>query len=123
MADYRKVLPATLQGMKRYLGSGLVKGIGPVNDGRIVDTFGEATSVVDRRFRTRFDISSSCSTHACTLEARGGELGDDLIEACVQLEILRPAGHMGLLEQHARFNEVVAQFTTACFPRTGGRAA
>ena len=29
--------------MKKYLGSSLIKGIGPVNAGRIVDTFGEAT--------------------------------------------------------------------------------
>jgi exodeoxyribonuclease V alpha subunit len=27
-AEYRTMLPATVQGMKRYLGSGLVKGIG-----------------------------------------------------------------------------------------------
>jgi pimeloyl-ACP methyl ester carboxylesterase len=40
-----------------------------------------------------------------------------------QLEILRPAGHMGLLEQHVRFNEVVARFSTACFERTGVAAA
>jgi exodeoxyribonuclease V alpha subunit len=34
--------------MKKYLGSGLVKGIGPVNAGRIVDTFGAATfDVID----------------------------------------------------------------------------
>src|SRR5215217_2501124 len=46
--DYRVTLPATLQGMKKYLGSGLVKGVGPVNAGRIVDTFGEATfEVID----------------------------------------------------------------------------
>ena len=46
--DYRTALPATLQGMKKYLGSGLVKGIGPVNAGRIVDAFGEATfEVID----------------------------------------------------------------------------
>src|ERR671926_578930 len=39
---------ATLQGMKKYLGSGLVKGIGPVMAGRIVDTFGAATfEVID----------------------------------------------------------------------------
>ena len=41
--DYRTTLPATVQGMKKYLGSGLVKGVGPVNAGRIVDAFGEAT--------------------------------------------------------------------------------
>ena len=45
-AEYRTTLPATVQGMKRYLGSGLVKGIGPVNAGRIVDAFGETTFAV-----------------------------------------------------------------------------
>ena len=46
--DYRTTLPATTQGMRRYLGSGLIKGIGPVNAGRIVDAFGEATfEVID----------------------------------------------------------------------------
>jgi exodeoxyribonuclease V alpha subunit len=46
--DYCTVLPATLQGMKKYLGSGLVKGVGPIMGGRIVETFGEATfDVID----------------------------------------------------------------------------
>src|SRR5947199_4739444 len=44
--DYRTALPASLQGMRKYLGSGLVKGIGPVNAGRIVDLFGEQTFTV-----------------------------------------------------------------------------
>src|SRR6478672_9351127 len=48
VVEYRTSLPATLQGMKRYLGSGLVKGIGPVMAGRIVEAFGEGTfSVID----------------------------------------------------------------------------
>jgi exodeoxyribonuclease V alpha subunit len=33
-------LPATIEGIRKYLGSGLIKGIGPVNAGRIVDAFG-----------------------------------------------------------------------------------
>jgi exodeoxyribonuclease V alpha subunit len=46
--DYRTALPATLQGMRRYLGSGLVRGIGPVYAARIVETFGEETfGVID----------------------------------------------------------------------------
>ncbi len=46
--DYRTSLPATTQGMRRYLGSGLVKGVGPVIAGRIVDAFGEGTfDVID----------------------------------------------------------------------------
>jgi exodeoxyribonuclease V alpha subunit len=44
--DYRTTLPATLQGMRKYLGSGLVKGVGPVTAARIVDAFGEATFAV-----------------------------------------------------------------------------
>jgi exodeoxyribonuclease V alpha subunit len=46
--DYRTSLPTTTQGMRRYLGSGLVKGVGPVMAGRIVDAFGEGTfDVID----------------------------------------------------------------------------
>ena len=48
-AKYRTTLRATVRGMKRYLGSGLVKGIGPVNAGRIVDAFGETTFAVIAR--------------------------------------------------------------------------
>jgi exodeoxyribonuclease V alpha subunit len=38
--SYTTVLPATIQGIQRYLGSGLVKGIGPVFAERIVGHFG-----------------------------------------------------------------------------------
>jgi exodeoxyribonuclease V alpha subunit len=40
---YDTVLPATIQGIRRYLGSGLIKGIGPKMAERIVDHFGPAT--------------------------------------------------------------------------------
>jgi exodeoxyribonuclease V alpha subunit len=40
---YDSVLPATIQGIRRYLGSGLIKGIGPKMAERIVDHFGQAT--------------------------------------------------------------------------------
>ncbi|MBN1873552.1 MAG: ATP-dependent RecD-like DNA helicase [Anaerolineae bacterium] len=40
---YTVQLPATIEGLRKYLGSGLVKGIGPVNAGRIVDYFGLKT--------------------------------------------------------------------------------
>ncbi|MEU6848109.1 ATP-dependent RecD-like DNA helicase [Streptomyces sp. NPDC046716] len=38
--NYTTVLPATIQGIRRYLGSGLVKGIGPVFADRITRHFG-----------------------------------------------------------------------------------
>ena len=40
---YETVLPATIQGIRRYLGSGLIKGIGPRMAERIVDHFGQTT--------------------------------------------------------------------------------
>jgi exodeoxyribonuclease V alpha subunit len=46
--DYTTVLPATAQGIRRYLGSGLVKGIGPKLAERIVDHFGaDALRVIE----------------------------------------------------------------------------
>jgi ATP-dependent exoDNAse (exonuclease V) alpha subunit len=46
--DYTTVLPATVQGVRRYLGSGLVKGIGPRLAERIVDYFGvDALDVIE----------------------------------------------------------------------------
>ena len=41
--SYTTVLPATIQGIERYLGSGLIKGIGPRTAGRIVGHFGVDT--------------------------------------------------------------------------------
>ncbi|WP_243761346.1 helix-hairpin-helix domain-containing protein, partial [Streptomyces sp. YIM 98790] len=41
--NYTTVLPATVQGIQRYLGSGLIKGIGPKTAERIVEHFGTET--------------------------------------------------------------------------------
>ncbi|MCM2392120.1 SF1B family DNA helicase RecD2 [Streptomyces albipurpureus] len=41
--NYTTILPATIQGIRRYLGSGLIKGIGPKIAERIVEHFGVDT--------------------------------------------------------------------------------
>ncbi len=41
--DYQIILPTTLEGVRRYLGSGLIKGVGPSTANRIVNHFGEKT--------------------------------------------------------------------------------
>jgi exodeoxyribonuclease V alpha subunit len=47
---YRTVLPATVEGIRRYLGSGLIKGVGPVMAKRIAETFGAYTlEVIDNQ--------------------------------------------------------------------------
>jgi exodeoxyribonuclease V alpha subunit len=48
--SYTTVLPATIQGIRRYLGSGLIKGIGPMMAERMVAHFGtEILSIIEQQ--------------------------------------------------------------------------
>jgi exodeoxyribonuclease V alpha subunit len=52
-----QVLPATVEGIKRYLGSGLIKGIGPKTAARIVKKFGADTlKTIDENPRALRDV-------------------------------------------------------------------
>ncbi len=46
ITSYESVVPATVKGVQRYLGSGLIKGIGPVMARRLVERFGLDTLAV-----------------------------------------------------------------------------
>jgi exodeoxyribonuclease V alpha subunit len=51
------VLPSTLTGIKKYLGSGLFKGIGPIMAGRVVAKFGlESLAVLEERQDDRLKV-------------------------------------------------------------------
>ncbi len=55
--DYTTVLPATVQGIRRYLGSGLIKGIGPVLADRIVEYFGvDALEVIENEPKRLIEV-------------------------------------------------------------------
>ena len=43
VVHYKSLVPATVAGIEKYLGSGLIKGIGPIMAKRIVAKFGERT--------------------------------------------------------------------------------
>ncbi len=48
VARMRSVLPATIAGIEKYLGSGLIKGVGPVTAKRVVAHFGaESLEIID----------------------------------------------------------------------------
>ena len=48
VAHYKAVYPSTLEGMQKYLGSGLIKGVGPKSAKRIVEHFGaETLDIID----------------------------------------------------------------------------
>jgi exodeoxyribonuclease V alpha subunit len=50
IAAFRSILPVTAVGIEKYLGSGLIKGIGPVMARRMVERFGEDTlEIIDSR--------------------------------------------------------------------------
>jgi exodeoxyribonuclease V alpha subunit len=55
--SYSTVLPATVQGIRRYLGSGLIKGIGPRIADRIVEHFGvTALDVIETDVRRLIEV-------------------------------------------------------------------
>lgn len=49
VATYRTLMPATIDGIRRYLGSGLIKGIGPATAKKITEAFGRHTLEVIER--------------------------------------------------------------------------
>jgi exodeoxyribonuclease V alpha subunit len=56
--SYESVMPATVKGIERYLGSGMIKGIGPVMAKRLVAQFKEETlSVIDNNTKRLYEVS------------------------------------------------------------------
>ncbi len=50
---YESVVPATIAGIQKYLGSGMIKGIGPIFAKRLVEAFGQETLKVIEEAPTR----------------------------------------------------------------------
>jgi exodeoxyribonuclease V alpha subunit len=70
VSGYTEVDPATLEGIRRYLGSGLIKGIGPEFAGRIVERFGIQTlEVLDRDPGRINEVSGIGPTRAKSIRA------------------------------------------------------
>lgn len=58
IASYESIVPATVKGIEKYLGSGMIKGIGPVMARRLVSQFGEETlKVIDTDVERLFEVS------------------------------------------------------------------
>lgn len=56
--DYKTRVPATVYGIRKYLGSGMIKGLGPVMAGRIVDKFGKKTlDVIDNQIQRLAEVA------------------------------------------------------------------
>ena len=56
--EYRTRVPATVYGIRKYLGSGMIKGLGPVMAGRIVDKFGKKTlHIIDSQIQRLSEVA------------------------------------------------------------------
>ncbi|WP_206818371.1 helix-hairpin-helix domain-containing protein [Chroococcus sp. FPU101] len=57
VVQYTETKPATLTGLEKYLGSGLIKGVGPVTAKRIVACFGlETLEVIENRIDRLIEV-------------------------------------------------------------------
>jgi exodeoxyribonuclease V alpha subunit len=57
VTQYRETKPATLTGMEKYLGSGLIKGVGPVTAKRVVAHFGlETLDIIEHHIERLIEV-------------------------------------------------------------------
>ena len=58
IASYESVMPATVRGIEKYLGSGMIKGIGPVMAKRLVAQFSEKTlDIIDNETERLYEVA------------------------------------------------------------------
>ena len=59
VVSYESLMPATVRGVEKYLGSGMIKGIGPVTAKRLVSKFGVDTlSIIDNDIERLSEVSA-----------------------------------------------------------------
>jgi exodeoxyribonuclease V alpha subunit len=88
-ADFLKVVPPiTLEGIEKYLGSGMVKGIGPHFAKKLVKAFGEAV----------FDVIEQTPEQLETLEGIGPKRRAKVVEAWAEQKVIREI--MVFLQSH-----------------------
>ena len=59
--SFSTIYPATISGITKYLGSGLIKGIGPVTAKRIVDFFkGKTLDIIENDVERLIEVEGVC---------------------------------------------------------------
>ncbi len=71
VVSYTRHAPVTAEGLRRYLGSGVIKGIGPKTAERIVERFGEQTLAIVELEPERLTEVRGVSAHKRDLLVRG----------------------------------------------------
>ncbi len=72
--SYTVQMPATIEGIRKYLGSGLIKGVGPVTAERIVDHFGlDTLEVIETNPRRLKEVSGVGKKRVAMIEKAWAE--------------------------------------------------
>ncbi|HEY3498057.1 MAG TPA: ATP-dependent RecD-like DNA helicase [Polyangiaceae bacterium] len=101
------IAPSTLEGLSRYLGSGLISGVGPAFAKRIVDTFGmDSLDVLDRQPERLREVSGI-----------GGRRAEQIAKTWAAQRAM--SGVMMLLQAHG----ASAQLAARIFKHYGDKAA
>lgn len=83
---YTEELPATVEGIKRYLGSGLIKGIGPKMARRIAERFGPYTLEVIEKDIQRLNEVEGIGTKRVEMIAKAWEAQKQIKEIMIFLQ-------------------------------------
>jgi len=104
--EYRATVPATVYGIKKYLGSGLIKGIGPVMADRIVSRFGKKTlDIIENNIEKLTDIDGIGEKRISMIKAAW----DDQKEIRTVMMFLHPMESAPVMPQKYLKNMVTGQ--------------
>ncbi|MDX1708097.1 MAG: ATPase, T2SS/T4P/T4SS family, partial [Desulfobacterales bacterium] len=106
VARFKTRVPATANGIQKYLGSGLIKGLGPVMAGRIVERFGEKTLDVIENQIGRLAVVKGIGEKSLANIAKAWEAQKDIRDVMI------------FLQSHG----ISAAYATKIFKRYGDRS-
>jgi exodeoxyribonuclease V alpha subunit len=86
IVHYRTQVPATVYGIQKYLGSGLIKGIGPIMAKRIVEVFGKETLDVIEHDIEKLDEVSGIGKKRIQMIKRAWEEQKEIREVMIFLQ-------------------------------------
>lgn len=74
VVQYKETKPATLTGIEKYLGSGLIKGVGPVTAKRIVKHFGlDTLEIIENQIHRLSEVTGIASKRIAMIQSTWSE--------------------------------------------------
>jgi len=72
VVKYQEAKPATLTGIEKYLGSGLIKGVGPVTAKRIVAHFGlDTLEIIETKIERLIEVPGIAKKRVKMIQTAG----------------------------------------------------